>query len=400
MFEEHTYPAVLQRMLARVPDTLDKREGSVICDALAPAAMELARVYIELARVVAESFGDTASRETLILRCRERGLAPYEASCAVLKAAVTPASLDVTGRRFVLGEEHYTARAALGEGLYELQCETPGAAGGRQFGRLEPVGYIPGLERAEAVSLLIPGEDEEDTEALRARYLASFAEDAFGGNRRDYLTRTNAIAGVGSCKVTRAWNGDIRPAQLLPDAEVSAWVAGALPALAEKPAAWLSAVHEAAASGKLTVGGAVRVTVLDAQFSPASPTLVAAVRAALDPPDEAGEGAGGAPIGHVVTVESAAPVAVDVATALTFEAGASWETVQSAAEQAVADYLLELRRAWAAGERLTVRISQLEMRLLALAGVADVAHTALCGAEQNLTLDPLEVPVPGGVTCL
>ena len=40
--------AILQRMLSKIPDTIDKREGSIIYDALAPASKELAIIYLEL----------------------------------------------------------------------------------------------------------------------------------------------------------------------------------------------------------------------------------------------------------------------------------------------------------------------------------------------------------------
>ena len=36
-----TFDEIMERLLERVPDTFDKREGSVIWDALAPAAYEL-----------------------------------------------------------------------------------------------------------------------------------------------------------------------------------------------------------------------------------------------------------------------------------------------------------------------------------------------------------------------
>ena len=48
MYEEVTYEDIMDRMLERVPDEFDKREGSVIYDALAPAAVELMQMYIEL----------------------------------------------------------------------------------------------------------------------------------------------------------------------------------------------------------------------------------------------------------------------------------------------------------------------------------------------------------------
>ena len=63
-----TFNEILERMLSRVPNSFDKREGSIIYDALAPAALELQRVYIELNSILSDAYGDTASREYLILR--------------------------------------------------------------------------------------------------------------------------------------------------------------------------------------------------------------------------------------------------------------------------------------------------------------------------------------------
>ena len=46
--EYFDYDTILQRMLDRVPIQIDKREGSIIYNALAPAAAELAQMYILL----------------------------------------------------------------------------------------------------------------------------------------------------------------------------------------------------------------------------------------------------------------------------------------------------------------------------------------------------------------
>ena len=47
-----TYEEILQRMLDRVPNNIDKQEGSIISNALAPAAVELAQMYIEVERIL------------------------------------------------------------------------------------------------------------------------------------------------------------------------------------------------------------------------------------------------------------------------------------------------------------------------------------------------------------
>lgn len=83
MYEEVTYEEILERMLERVPDDMDKREGSLIYDALAPAAIELQIMYIELDVILKETFADNASREFYsdgrqnAELCRKKQLMPF-----------------------------------------------------------------------------------------------------------------------------------------------------------------------------------------------------------------------------------------------------------------------------------------------------------------------------------
>ena len=70
MFQNFNFELIMNRMLANVPDDLDKREGSVIWDALAPAALELETAYLFLDYVLNQSFADTSDRDFLILRAR------------------------------------------------------------------------------------------------------------------------------------------------------------------------------------------------------------------------------------------------------------------------------------------------------------------------------------------
>lgn len=65
MYENQTYDAIMARLLAAVPDTLDKREGSFIWDALSPAALELAQAYFNLDIAYQQTFAADASGESL-----------------------------------------------------------------------------------------------------------------------------------------------------------------------------------------------------------------------------------------------------------------------------------------------------------------------------------------------
>lgn len=393
-----TYNEILERMLARVSDKFDKREGAVIFDTHSPTAIELELLYIELNTILAEAYGDSASREYLVKRCKERGITPYEATYAVLKGEFTPTNIDVTGQRFNIGSTNFVVLEKIADGEYQVQCETAGIVGNQQLGTMIPIEYIEGLETAELTEILIPGEDEEDTEDLRTRYFDSFNEKAFGGNARDYLEKTNAIPGVGSTKVTRVWNSDLNPNEMIPSESVKSWYESIKGTLSGEPAEWLDTVFNAAADKKLTTGGTILLTILNSDFDVASDTLIKTVQQTIDPDEYAGEGYGLAPIGHIVKVKSAEKIEVTVKTNITFDVGYGWSNLQSSIDEAISNYLLELRKSWADNPYLVVRISQIETRLLNIKGVVDIANTKLNGASENLTLGKYEVPMYKGAS--
>lgn len=397
MYENTTYESILERMLARVPDKLDKREGSVIWDTHSPTAIELQILYMELDSILQEAYGDSASREFLIRRCRERGIYPYPATHAIGRGVFVPVDIDVSGQRFNIGEINYTVLEKMADGEYQVQCESPGIVGNQYLGTMVPMEYIKGLQSAELTEILIPGEKEEETEALRKRYFASFDESAFGGNVRDYLEKTNAIPGVGGTKVTRVWNSDLSPSKLFPKESVEIWYNAAKETLTGEVRNWLDNVFLAAKEKKLTTGGTVLLTIINSEFEAASDALVQNVQTVMDPEENGGEGYGLAPIGHVVKVKSARTKEVSVRTTLTFEPGYSWENLQKSLEQAVSAYLLELRKEWADAPYLVVRVSQINNRLLSVSGILDVQNTTVNASESNVKLEKDEIPVLGGI---
>ena len=398
MYEKETYENILERMLGRVSDGLDKRPSSLIWDTHSPTAIEFQILYIELEYLVKNSYGDTAAREFLILLAKDRGLSPEPATKAVLKGEFTPVNIDVTGRRFNIGDMNYVVLEQMQPGQYQVQCEKEGAVGNQYLGDMIPMDYIDGLQTAQLTEILIPGEEEEETEVFRQRYFDSFNEQSFGGNRMDYLSKVRSMDGVGDCKVARAWNGGIRPADMIPDAVVQAWYEENIDTMPDAVKSWLQSVYGAARDKRLTVGGTVLVTVVDSmEYGEVGNVLLDKIQSALDPEENAGEGYGLAPIGHVVTVRSACPVEINVRTVLTFDEGYSWSSRKAAIQDTVCAYLLELRKTWAQGTFTVVRLSQIESRILSVKGVADIADTLLNGNPANLTLGEYEIPVLGGV---
>ena len=168
MYENTTYEVILQRMLDRVPDKFDKREGSIIWDTHSPTAIELQILYLELDVILKEAYGDSASREFLILRCKERGIYPHEATKAVLKGVFTPSTIDVTGQRFNIGDINYIVTGKIADGEYRVECETAGKIGNQFFGSMIPIEYIKGLQTAELTEILVPGAGMRCQEACGA----------------------------------------------------------------------------------------------------------------------------------------------------------------------------------------------------------------------------------------
>lgn len=349
MYETQTYDLILERMLARIDTDIDKSEGSLIYNALAPEAWELAMAYIAIDSVYDSTFADTAPREELILRAAERGLAPTSATYAILKGVFDK---DITaGDRFSLDDLNYVAIEKISTGVWKMQCETAGTSGNKKFGTLIPIEFIEGLTSATLTELLIPGEEEEGTEEFRTRYFASFDSQAFGGNIADYISKTESITGVGGAKYYRANKENSH----------------------------------------------ITIQIINSDYGVPSRTLVDYVQTTLDPMENQGEGFGFAPIGHIVDVEGCISTPINITATFTLETGYTWADVSKNVESVIDKYLLELAKTWADNSYLTVRLAQIEARILAVDGVLDIAGTAINSVQSNLNLESNMVPVRGSV---
>jgi len=403
MYENITYDVLLGRMLKTAlakNKNLDSREGSLLWLGQAPAAVELQNLYIALDNILKETFADTASREYLILRAAERGLTPQPASPAVLELTITPATLSLPlGTRFSIGELNYSVTGAAAQaGVYEITCETAGEAGNEYGAAVIPIEYVAGLETCTVTALLVPGEEEEETELFRKRYFDSLHSQAFGGNRADYIQKVNALPGVGGVKVYRAWNANITPTALSPPEETETWLEKVIPQLPSSVGTWLRTVYQAGRDGLLTVGGTVRLVIIDSTFAAPSADLVDRVQTAIDPIQNAGEGCGLAPIGHVVKVFPIKEEPIDLSFSLVYRRGWAWDDVEPYVREAVMGYFRELAQTWAEQEEpLVLRISQLESRLISLTGILDITGSTINGKPANMTLPADSIPVLSGL---
>lgn len=349
-----SFEELMEQKLDQIDDKRDKRQGSLIYDALAPNAAETASFYVDLDMLEDRTFADTATGDDLTRRAAERGIQRKEA----VKATFYGSFLDEDGEeylveagtRFFLEEYYYVVLSREEDGRYVLECETAGACGNDYLGNLVPLETMAGLATATLEELRTDGEDEEGDDELRKRYFASFDADAFGGNIADYERKVSALQNVGGVKVYPAWNG----------------------------------------------GGTVKLVIIDQGWRAPTETELAALQTEIDP-ESRGDGYGIAPIGHQVTVEGVAEVTCGITMSISLAEGAVQETVLADIQSRFETYFEELRKNWADSEYLTVRISYLESRALEADGVVDISDCTINGNSGNMVLGADEVPVLGEI---
>ena len=364
MYEDLTQDAILKRMLDNVSSDVDKREGSLIYDATAPASIEFFLLYVAINYFFTNTFADTAEREWLIRRAKERGLTPTPASSAKVKATFTPATVDIEiGSSFSYETINFTVTEKVSPGVYYLTCDTAGTVGNVPPGALIPNSFTLGLQTATLTEIIRPGQDEEETEHFRTRYLNSFNVLAYGGNITDYIDKMNSIAGVGGCKVYPVWAG----------------------------------------------GGTVKLVFMTSEYKVPTEEFVQEVQTMIDPVTNAGQGIGIAPIGHHVTVEGVTTfkVAIELHLTTTEKLAISFK---NDIEKIIDNYFTELNKKWPDTKKdtaqttrntgITIRTTQIESRILELDGIDDITHTKLNGVEENLVLGINELAVRGEITWL
>lgn len=365
-FTGKTYRALLEAMLDRVPNSLDKREGSMIQTALGAGAYSLEGFYLDLDKVQRGGSIQTAVGEDLDAWSVIANVERYPASPAVRLGVFEPDIVPIGARFSTIdgGDSvNFTVTSKVGPGEYRLTCETPGVIGSSYTGPILPITSIQGLTLAEITDILVPGDDTETDDALRERIISALRERPFGGNVADYKRVVRAIDGVGDLQVYPTWDG----------------------------------------------GGTVKLSIIGADWMPASTQLVETVQTAVDPPPDQGMGYGTAPIGAKVTVTAPDVLTVGVTAKLTLRAGYAVEQMQSLVEEAVGGYLLSIRQDWATpdADRLTnyscwVYLARVVSAILSVPGVLNTANVSLNGSSEDIQLIETglvqQVPVLGVVT--
>lgn len=348
MSKEISFEKTMSRMLDTISDDFDKRETSIIYQAVAMVVPELMLLQSDIELMEDEAFPDSCNYNSLVRFSGLRNIHPRQATRGVVIAEF---SKDIEiGTRFNCEERNYEVLEKINTNKYKLIAEETGHI--ESIGDLTPINDMPDLRTAKITSVYLDGREEESLESLRKRYMESLDYQAFGGNRADYIEKVTSVDGVGACKVFR------------------------------RPKATSSEV------GKITI------VIVDTTYKNASRELIKNVASILTPTED-GEGAGLAPIGHKITVVGAEKQTVNVKTRITIERDI--DNITRDLTKAIEEYLHELRTGFGSDEATVVRISAIENKILGIKGVIDVSSTTINGVEKNLTIEDKSIPVIGEV---
>ncbi len=370
-FQSKDYDYFLRKMLDAVPDNVDKREGSIIYDALAPAALVMGQQSLDMANVVKETYIKTASGEFLDYRAIEHGTSRYPATQTEAKAKVLNDKKELLdnvqiGDKFAsIGDSpiFYAVTKINADLTVELTAETAGSSANSYIGQILPVTPNDLLSWAEITEIIAPARDVESDDHLRARLLSSQSWIAYGGNVADYLDMTGKIDEVGAAQIYPTWNG----------------------------------------------GGTVKVVILNNDLMPASASLVQKVKNTLDPEDKQAEGYGLAPIDHAVTVTAPEKLIVNIDISVKLDDTKVVRYVKDSITKAIEGYFQSLREDWSdinqrlgRGYEQTIYRSKILSQVMLIEGVVNAKLPSLNGKDTDIDLifnnAKSQLPVVGTVT--
>jgi uncharacterized phage protein gp47/JayE len=349
VYEDMTYEVILKRMMDRVSTNypnLDTREGSILFNALAPAAVELAIMYTELDNALKESFINTASREYILLACEQMGMdiSRFEATAGVHKGL-----FDVTvpiGSRWNCDLYNYVVTDYLGIDdsgyhAYRMTCESVGSSPNNQVGDLVAITDIPsGLTFASLVECLIEGENETSDDDIRTAYYEYINSTASDGNVNQYKRWCSEYDGIGNSKIFPLWKG----------------------------------------------ANTVKVSILSASNRAASKELISEFQEYLDP-GITGMGDGVAPIGAFVTVTTATELPINVQANITMKSG--YSNTNNIAT-ALDNYFSSI-----AYNKSQVAYMTIGATILGVEGVESISNLRVNNGTADISLTNEQIPVLG-----
>jgi len=362
--DENSFEQILDRTLNNeLLINMDKREGSIVYDTLAPLCMELADAYVKMDILESQLSLLTATGTNLDNRAYEQGMAREQETQAERIGTFKKYQIDEQtgeyvkdelgnkilidmdipeGSRFVSPEDDTIIYEYIGKNDEDeniLQCETYGSVGNEYVGTILPLTAIPDLVEAKITGTYIPAQDTESDDELRTRVINKLNSLSFGGNIDAYIEKVSSIDGVGTCKVFPAWQ----------------------------------------------YNGSVLLSVVDSSYEPITQSFADRIKEEIDPEESSGQGVGFAPIGHYVTITTPIKSNVKVQFHLDLEADVTIGNVQEECEQKIEEYFNSVRHEFYQDKTLGIYRARIIDKILEIPEVLNVTDVLLNDVDADIT---------------
>lgn len=381
--EIYTKDYLLNLALEQVPNDLDKRQGAIIYDTLAIVSAKMADTFMEIKKIVDESYILTAQNDINIdYRVAERGITRYQATNSQRLGTFTyndgtPATVPI-GSLFSSIDENkqnvinfkvvgnYVVEGLQVPGNYVLECTTAGTVGNTYYGEILPLSDVDTLGSAMISTVLTPARDRENNESVKQRYFDTFNIEAFGGNLADYRQIMTKFEGVGQ-------------RQIYPRTEME---------------------------------DTIVISCVDPSNQPISTEYQNTIKQILDPENyynngnnTSGMGLGEVPIGHKVTVTAPKQTVIDVGLTVIKGNTAYIEAVKDNIIANLTAYIKQIQDAWDDGDgqyETIIYYNQILTAANSAEGVRNIDSCVVNGGTENITLTQSKteqfIPVLGTVT--
>ena len=360
----NSFEQILDRTLSNeLLSDVDKREGSIVYDTLAPVCMELADAYAKMDILESQLSLLTATGSNLDNRAYEQGMAREQETQAERIGTFKKYQIDEQtgeyvkdendnkilidmdipeGSRFVSPENDSIIYEFIGKDDKDeniLRCETYGTVGNEYTGTILPLTAIPDLVEAKITGTHIPAQNTESDDELRTRVINKLNSLSFGGNIDAYIEKVSGIDGVGTCKVFPAWQ----------------------------------------------YNGSVLLSVVDSSYEPITQSFADRIKEEIDPEESSGQGVGFAPIGHYVTVTTPIKSNVKVQFHLDLEADVTIGNVQEECEQKIEEYFNSVRHEFYQNKTLGIYRARIIDKILEIPEVLNVTDVLLNDVNADIT---------------
>ncbi|WP_110113275.1 baseplate J/gp47 family protein [Bacillus sp. CGMCC 1.16541] len=348
-----TVDDLINQMLDDVDPAYDKREGGFVYDVLWPIANQRSLSREELKNAIDMAFVANSEGDQLDQAIADRSpLRRYleEYAYGYVTVYGNPGTPLNQGTRFM--SINYSDSPSI---EFELRSDVtigdsgeidvlvhalePGEIGNIPPGTIEIASPLVGVSAVTNKNHFDGGRDRESDTDFKNRYFKWRSEKGSSGNRADYVRWALEVTGVGGVAVFPTWNGR----------------------------------------------NTVKVVLVDSDFSPADDIIIQAARDYIDP--TYGQGDGKAPVGAIVTIESATPIPIRISVKASAD---DLNSVKSQIKESLKGYLKEVNNKYWAQTKIPTdyKISYLKLGSLMVdaAGVDQVTDLRVNNSTDDIVI--------------